>query len=308
MNRKHKKRDKDNSSEENIPRGLLKKIKRIELRSRQLVSEAISGGYNSVFRGYGMEFEEVREYFPGDDYRRIDWNVTARHSTPYVKRFKEERQLNVLLLIDASGSLEYGSGSATKGERLAETAAVLSFAALSNQDKIGALFFTDIIERIIVPSINKNTILRLIREILFLKPCQRGTDINIAIEYAIKTMKRRGIIFILSDFFADIDYKKLFIATKKHDIIPVIFKDPFEDAPINIGLVDMIDNETGTMKLVDTGSPAYKRSITDRKNRRDSLMKELATLKIEPLEISTDGDVEQEIITYFEKRKKKIRL
>ena len=139
---------------EKIPTELFKKIKKIEIRSRVLVNEAMCGGYNSVFRGYGMEFQEVREYSPGDDYRSIDWNVTARHTIPYVKRYREERQMNVLLLIDSSGSLEYGSTDSTKSEKLAETAALLAFTALSNQDKIGAVFFTSDIEKIILPSMS----------------------------------------------------------------------------------------------------------------------------------------------------------
>ncbi|OHD14066.1 MAG: hypothetical protein A2086_12075 [Spirochaetes bacterium GWD1_27_9] len=292
---------------EKIPKELLKKIKKIEIRSRLLVTEAMSGGYTSVFRGYGMEFEEVREYFPGDDFRRIDWNVTARHNSPYIKRFKEERQMNVMLLIDSSGSLEYGSAEATKGEKLAETAAVIAFTALSNQDKIGSIFFTNEIEKHILPSKNKHSILRLIREILFLKSKNKGTDINKALDYAIETMKRRGIIFIMSDFYSKIDFKKIFIAKKKHDIIPVVFTDNFEEMPINVGLVDMIDNETGALMLVDTNSEAYIKSIERRKREKTELLAQLKKLDIEPLTIDTTQDIEKPIIHYFEKRKRKIR-
>jgi uncharacterized protein (DUF58 family) len=297
----------ENNENQKIPKELLKKIKRIEIGSRVLVTEAMSGGYTSVFRGYGMEFEEVREYTPGDDYRRIDWNVTARHGMPYMKRFKEERQMNVILLVDSSGSLEYGSTDSTKGEKLAETASVLAFTALSNQDKIGAVFFTDQIEKVIIPSKNKNTILRLIREILFLKPEKKGTDINNAIDYAIENMKRKSIIFILSDFYSDIDMKKVFIARKKHDIIPVVFCDDFEEMPVDIGLVDMIDNETGELVLVDTSSVHYKRSIEERRNKKDEMIKEFKKMNIEPLMINTSEDIERPIIMYFEKRKRKIR-
>ena len=300
----------DNSSkyQQKIPPELLKKIKKIEIRSRVKVNEMMSGGYNSVFRGYGMEFEEVREYFPGDDYRRIDWNVTSRHNSPYVKVFKEERQLNVMLLIDISGSLEYGSTISNKREKLVETASVLSFTALSNQDKIGAIFFTDIIEKYIVPSKNKNTILRLIREILFFKPKNKKTNINVVIDHAIETMKRRGIIFILSDFYSDISYKKIFISSKKHDIIPVIFTDDFEEMPTNVGLVDMIYNETGELTLVDTGSGYYKKSINERKQKKQALLNELKKLDIEPMIINTNVEIEKNIICYFEKRRKKLRI
>ena len=299
----------NNQEKENnqkIPKELFKKIKKIEIRTKLLVTEAMTGGYNSIFRGYGMEFQEVREYSPGDDFRIIDWNVTAKHSIPYVKQFREERQLNVMLLIDSSGSLEYGSIDFTKSEKLAETAAVLAFMALTNQDKIGAIFFTKKIEKIILPSKTKNSILRLIREILFLKPKNKGTNINIAIDYAINTMKRKGIIFILSDFYSEINYKKIFIASKKHDIIPVVFTDPFEENPVNVGLVDMIDNETGELILVDTSSKYYKNSIKNRKKAKEFFFKELKKINIEPLIIDTNEEIDKSIIRYFEKRIKKI--
>lgn len=293
--------------EEKIPAELLRKIKNIEIRSRITVTEAISGGYNSVFRGYGMEFQEVREYTRGDDFRRIDWNVTARHNNLYVKTFREERQLTVMLLIDSSGSLEYGSTNNTKGEKLIETASVIALTAMSNQDKIGALFFTNEVEKFIKPAKNRNTVLRLIREILYLKAKNRGTDLNLAMDYALKNMKRRGVIFILSDFYTDIDYKKFFIAGRKHDIIPVIFSDNFEERQIDIGLVDMIDNESGKILLVDTSSLEYKRSIEERNKKREDFIKELKKLDIEPLFINTDSDIEKPLIKYFEKRKRKIR-
>jgi uncharacterized protein (DUF58 family) len=293
---------------EKIPAELFRKIKKIEIRTRILVNEAITGGYSSVFRGYGMEFEEVREYFPGDDYRSIDWNVTARHSKPYVKRYKEERQMNTLLLIDSSGSLCYGSSTALKSDKLTETAAVLAFTALSNQDKIGAIFFTNEIEKVIHPSKNKNTVLRLVRELLFFKPKNKGTDINRAIDYSIETMKRRGIIFILSDFYSNVDFKKVYIASKKHDIIPVIFEDDFEEMPVNLGLVDMIDNETGQLSLIDTSANYYKKAIEERKDQKIKLFKELEKLKIEPMIINTKNDIDRIIMLYFKKRLKKIRL
>ena len=293
--------------EEKIPYELLKRIKKIEIRSRLLVNEAMSGGYNSVFRGYGMEFQEVREYSIGDDFRRIDWNVTARHNNLFIKTFKEERQLNVMLLIDCSGSMGFGSKKSTKQEKIIETSAVLALTAMANQDKIGAIFFSNEVEKVIIPSKNKNTILRLIREIIFIKPQGTGTNINIAIDYAIENMKRRGVIFILSDYFSEIDYKKMFIASKKHDIIPVVFTDEFEEYPVNIGLVDMVDNETNQIKLIDTSSAGYKKFIEERKIKRDNFFLELKKLNIEPLIIDTAVDIEKPVLNYFDKRKRKIR-
>ncbi len=293
--------------EEKIPLELLKKIKKIEIRSRLVVNEAMSGGYNSVFRGYGMEFQEVREYSIGDDFRRIDWNVTARHNNLYIKTFKEERQLNVMLLLDISGSLGFGSKSSTKHDKMVETSAILALTAMDNQDKIGAVFFTDKVEKVIIPTKNKNTILRLLREILFIKPQSNGTDINNAIDFAVENMKRRGVIFILSDFLAEVSFKKIFIASKKHDIIPVVLTDEFEEYPINLGLVDMVDNESGELMLVDTSSESYKKFVEERKARKAKFFLELKKLNIEPLIIDTGADVELPIMRYFEKRIKKIR-
>ncbi len=287
-----------------IPKEIVKSIKLIELSSKILATDTISGGYTSVFRGYGMEFEEVREYFPGDDFRRIDWNVTARNDIPYIKRFKEERQITVMLLIDSSGSLEYGSKSNTKNRLVAEFASLISFVALSSQDKIGSLFFTNKIEKYIPPTKSRNSILRLIREIMVLSPTEKRTDINVALDFVLETMKKRGIIFILSDFYSDIDYKKLFIAKRKHTIVPVVFSDAFERNAIDVGLVDMVDNETGELRLVDTSSLEYKKRIAERERKRERFLKELKKIDIEPMEIDTDSKIERVIIENIKKRKK----
>ena len=191
--------------------------------------------------------------------------------------------MNVMLLVDMSGSLEYGSKDATKSEKVAEVAGLIALTALSNQDKIGAALFTGEVEKYIPPSKNKNSILRLIREILFLKPKNKLTDLNNALDFAIETMNRRGVIFILSDFFCDIDFKKVFIAKKKHDIIPVVLEDDFEEMPVDVGLVDMVDNETGELSLIDTSSDYYKKSIEKRKRAKNDFLEELKKLNIEPL-------------------------
>lgn len=290
---------------EKIPEELFKKVKKIELHTRKLVNAMSSGGYTSVFRGQGMEFEEVREYNAGDDYRKIDWNVTARHNTPYVKRHREERELNVMLLLDVSGSLNFGSSFQTKRSIMVETAALLAFTSLFNQDKIGSIFFTDRIEQYCYPSKSKNAILRMIRDILFFKPTGKGTDINLALDYAISNMKHHGIIFLFSDFLSDIDSSKLFIASRKHDIIPVIIEDDFELPGKNIGLIDMIDNETGRKILVDTGSKAYKAFLDKRLRRKEMFLDELVKYNIEPIHINTAESAEKPILTYFHKRKRR---
>ncbi|HBD93117.1 MAG: hypothetical protein A2015_06945 [Spirochaetes bacterium GWF1_31_7] len=287
-----------------IPPELLKRIKRIELKAGVLVADVSSGGYSSVFKGQGIEFQEVREYIPGDDVRKIDWNVTARHGVPYIKRYKEERELNVLMLLDLSGSLKYGSGLKLKKDILLETAAILSFTGLFNQDKIGAVFFTNEIEEYIPPTKNKNSILRLIRDILFYKPKGLLTDINGAFDFTLKTMKRKGVIFLFSDFFSEIDSSKLYILSRKHDLIPVIINDVFEFSEINVGLVDAIDNENGKRMLIDTSSASYKKMIRNRIEKREAILQEFKKNNITPLIINTNENTEKAIISYFEKRKK----
>lgn len=297
------------NNSEKIPEELFKKVRKIELQTKSLVNDISSGGYTSVFRGQGMEFEEVREYFPGDDYRRIDWNVTARHTTPYVKQHKEERELNVMMLLDLSGSLHFGSTQLSKRDILVETSALLAFTSLFNQDKIGAIFFTDQIEQYIYPSKNKNTILRLIRDILFYPPKGRGTNINLALDYALSNMKRKGIIFIFSDFLSPVDSSKLFIASKRHDIIPIVINDEFEnrEQTKGLGLIDMIDNETGKKILIDTNSKSYLAYIQERKKKKEGLLELFKKYRIDPILIGTSDISEKVILSYFHKRKKRIR-
>lgn len=293
-----------NVENEKIPPELLKKIKRIELKAGIQVTDVTAGGYSSIFRGQGIEFQEVREYIPGDDVRKIDWNVTARHGIPFVKRYREERELNIMMLIDVSGSLKYGCGDKLKKDILLETAAILSFTALFNQDKIGALLFTDKIEEYIPPTKHKNSILRLIRDILFIKPEGKKTDIDKTLNYVLCTMKKRGIIFIFSDFLSDFDESKLFMLSRKHDVIPVIINDLFEFSELNVGLVDFIDNETGRRMLVDTGSSEYKRLIRKRIAKREELLNNFKKNDLTPLIINTNDDTEKVILSYFEKRKR----
>jgi uncharacterized protein (DUF58 family) len=210
-----------------------------------------------------------------------------------------------MLLLDVSGSLSFGSAFQTKRNVLVETAALLAFTSLFNQDKIGSIFFTDRIEQYCYPSKSKNAILRMIRDILFFKPQGKGTDINLALDYAISNMKHRGIIFVFSDFLSDIDSSKLFVASRKHDIIPIIIEDDFELPGKNIGLVDMIDNETGRKMLVDTGSKAYKEFLDERQQRKEAFLNELTKYHIEPIRINTNESAEKPILTYFHKRKRR---
>lgn len=245
------------NGERDATRELLKKVRKIEIHTRRIVNDLFSGEYHSTFRGQGMEFDEVREYQPGDDVRFIDWNVTARTGTPFIKKFREEREMTVLLVVDASPSLRFGSGDQTKAELTAEIAAVLAFSAIANQDKVGLLFFTDLIEQYYAPRKGRGHVLRLIRELLAYRPRGRGSDLRGALEHVVRTQKRRAIVFVISDFWSA-DYEHaLSICARKHDTIAVHIGDPRERIPVGAGLLRMADAETGAERWVDTDSRAW---------------------------------------------------
>lgn len=298
----------NNTEKKEIPSKLLKKIKKLEIKSKNLVSESLSGAYHSLFRGEGLEFEEVREYFPGDDYRRIDWNVTARNLSPFVKRFREERQLNFLLMVDISGSMNYSSSEDFKRTKMVEIVALLAFTALSNNDRIGGLFFSDKVDLFIAPSQNRNNIHRIIRDALYVEPYNSGTDINSALNYSLEMMKRRGIIVILSDFFSDVDEKLIYMLSKKHDVIPVVIEDDFEIQQADIGIVTMIDNETKKTVNIDTSSHAYKKYIKDRIDKRNSMINMFKKYNIESMIVNTKDDIDKKLREYFHKRKKRMKV
>ncbi|MEL6925230.1 MAG: DUF58 domain-containing protein [Bacteroidota bacterium] len=239
---------------------LLKKVRKIEIKTKGLSKHIFSGEYHSAFKGRGMSFSEVRDYQYGDDVRNIDWNVTARTGTPHVKIFEEERELTVMLLIDVSQSSFFGTVTQMKNELLTEICAVLAFSAINNNDKVGVLFFSDQIEKFIPPKKGKQHILRIIRELLDFEPSGKSTDIGKALEYFNNVIKKRCISFLLSDFLAK-DYENpLRIASKKHDIIGVQIIDPREEALPNVGLIRAFDAETGQRQWVDTAS----RRVRDR--------------------------------------------
>ena len=225
-----------------IPREILKKVRRIEIRTKRLVNDLFSGEYHSTFKGQGMEFEEVREYCPGDDIRLIDWNVTARTGMPYVKKFKEERELTVILLVDASSSGRFGTYEKYKEELAAELCALLAFSAIKNNDKVGLIIFTDTIEKYIPPQKGKPHVLRLIREILYFTPEHTKTDIAGALEFFTKVTKRKSVVFLISDFLSDNYQTPLRIAKRKHDIIAVKITDPRELNFGDYGLMELEDS------------------------------------------------------------------
>ncbi|GAB4146647.1 MAG: DUF58 domain-containing protein [Bacteroidia bacterium] len=243
---------------------LLKKVRRIELKTRGLTSQVFSGDYHSAFKGRGMTFSEVREYQPGDEVRTIDWNVTARFNHPFVKVFQEERELTVMLLVDVSRSGDFGTHAQLKKELIAELNAVISFSAIHNNDKAGVLFFSDQVEKFIPPQKGKSHILRIIRESLEISPKGKGTDLNVALDYVTNVIKQRCIVFVISDFMTANFEDKLRIAARRHDVVALHVYDQRETELPDIGVVQLQDPESGEMKWVDTSDPkvreAYKKT------------------------------------------------
>lgn len=289
---------------------LMKKIKRIEIRTRRLVDDSFAGEYHSIFKGRGMAFDEVRPYLFGDEIRTIDWNVTARTGELYVKQYVEERELSVLLLVDASASEDFGSVNRFKRELAAELTAVLSFAATTNSDRVGLLIFTDQIELFIPPRKGRRHVLRLIRELLAFKPASRGTDIKLALENANQLLKRRSIIFLVSDFLADPDayYKALTITGRKHDVIAVDLHDPLESEIGDVGLISLEDPESREILWIDTSSPAWRKSFQQRTTQREvAKTSNFKRAGIDRIAIGTNEEYTTPLAKFFSERARKIR-
>ncbi len=243
-----------------ISKEILQKIKHLHIKTNHLANEIFTGEYRSSFRGMGMEFEEVREYFPGDDVRSIDWNVTARTGKPHIKIFREERELNMMLLLDVSASAKFGSGERSKQEIFAEIAALLAFAAIKNNDKVGLMMFSDQVEYFIPPQKGKGHVFHVIKQILTYKPQHSKTDLNLALQTFTQWIKRRAICFVISDFLTDDFSKALKIAGKKHDVICTHVLDPYERELVQLGLLPVQDLETGEMVLLNTESKKVRDS------------------------------------------------
>lgn len=290
-----------------LPRDIIKKVRRIEITTSRLVTDMLSGDYESVFKGRGIEFDEVREYQPGDEIRSIDWNVTARMGHPYVKKFVEERQLTVMILLDASGSSFFGTSKRLKSELAAEISAVLAFAAIQNKDRVGLLIFTDRIEKFIPPRKGRAHVLRVIREALCFKPKSKGTDIEMALKYLNGVTARRAVTFIISDFFAKDFRKSLSIANKKHDIIAVTITDPRERELPDVGLLEMTDAETGGVFLIDTSSAALRDKYSAAsKDLIESRRRLFNSVSVDHIDIFTDKPYIEEFIRFFSMRKKRM--
>lgn len=289
---------------------LINKIRRIEIRTRRLVNDSFAGEYHSVFKGRGMAFDEVRPYQIGDEIRTIDWNVTARTGEPHVKRYVEERELTVMLAVDASASENFGSVNRFKRELAAELTAVLSFAATTNNDRVGLLIFTDQIELFIPPRKGRRHVLRLIRELLAFEPQSKGTDIRLALENVNQILKRRSIIFLVSDFMADPgSYRQaMAITNRRHDLVAVELADPLEASIKNVGLIALEDPETGQIAWVDTGSlswqKAYKRQIEQLETNKNRIFNHSG---VDRINIGTDEDYTTPLTTFFRERSRRFR-
>jgi uncharacterized protein (DUF58 family) len=289
---------------------LMNKIRRIEIRTRRLVNDSFAGEYHSIFKGRGVEFDEVRPYLPGDEVRSIDWNVTARMGQPYVKTYVEERELTVMLVVDASGSGDFASEGRFKRELAAELAAVLSFSATTNKDKVGLLIFTDKVELYIPPRQGRRHVLRLIRELLAFEPENSGTDIQMALDTVNQILKRRSIVFLISDFIDDPERysKPLFMSNRKHDVIAVDLHDPLETEIADVGVLALEDAESGDLVWLDTSDPAWRQLFARRTSHFEmDKRKALANAGVDRIQIRTDQDYAKALTVFFQKRNKRIR-
>ncbi|MGB2866818.1 MAG: DUF58 domain-containing protein [Bacteroidota bacterium] len=285
---------------------LLKKVRQLEIRTRGLVNQVFSGEYHSVFKGRGMEFSEVREYTYGDDIRAIDWNVTARLNHPFVKIFEEERELTVMLLVDMSGSQYFGSQASLKRDVAVELSAILAFSAMKNNDKVGAILFTEDIEKFIPPRKGKSHALRIVRELLSFEPKKRSTSIKNAVEYLNHIQKKRSIVFLISDFMDSGYETALRIAGKRHDLIGVALLDPREHELPNVGLITFRDAETGAQRWVDTSDARVRSSF---RAYRDATMKTRKSMfvksRLDAVEVRLDQPYMKPLVDFFRLRERR---
>lgn len=291
-----------------IPKEILKEVRQIELRTRYLVNDVFGGEYHSVFKGQGIEFAEVREYQYGDDIRAIDWNVTARYNHPYVKVNEEERELNVMLAVDASRSGAFGSHDKFKSEIAAEICALLAFSAIKNNDKVGLLVFTDNIEKYIPPRKGRGHVLRVIREILYFKPLSYKTNIRIGLEYLLKGLKRRSIVFVVSDFDDENFIKPLQVLNQKHDVIAIQILDKREEELPPVGLLKLQDAESLEEVWVDTTNRNFRQIYTDLvEQKRQNFVKETKSMNLDLIQIDTSESYVNPLVSFFKMREKRFR-
>jgi uncharacterized protein (DUF58 family) len=291
-----------------LPREVIRQIRRLQLKARRAVEDLLGGEYHSVFKGAGIAFEDVRAYQPGDDIRTIDWNVTARMGQPFIKRFIEERELTVMLIVDCSGSNQFGTRQQQKREVAAELAAMIAFTAISNNDKVGLIQFTDRVERFVPPRKGSRHVLRLIRDVLYYQPSHRSTSIKEGLDYVNRVLRRRAIIFLLSDFL-DKGFERSFKRTgRRHDLIALRITDPRETDLPAVGLLELEDAETGERLLLDAGSREVRSAYAQTARRRhESLRQTASAAGIDLVEISTDGGHLDALLRFFKLRERRLR-
>lgn len=284
------------------------KVRHIELRTRRLVESLFSGEYHSVFKGRGLEFSDVREYQPGDDVRAIDWNVTARRGHLFVKEYVEERELDVMLVVDVSASERFGTGPASNARLAAELAAILGLAAAGNNDQVGLLLVSDHVERFVGPDSGRNHALRLVLELLAHEPVGRGTRLTVALEYVAKVLRRRSVVFVISDFLldrqADVHFERaLRIAAAEHDVVPIRLCDPASGALPDIGRLAIVDPESGVRRVVDTSDPAVRAAHAERHERVSEHVAEIfRRSRADAVDVRTDEDYVLPLVALFRRR------
>lgn len=297
-----------------LTREILKKVRQVEVRTNRLVNDTLAGDYHSVFRGRGMNFDEVREYVPGDDIRAIDWNVTARTGVPHVKKFTEERELTIMLLIDVSASGEFGSGPGSKRELMAELGAILAFSARRNNDRVGLILFSDFVELYIPPKKGRSHILRVIREILFFQPQRRQTDLLSPLDFVNRVAKRSWVTFLISDFCLPGDFDdtlarlqpKLSITNRRHDLIAVLVSDPRDIELPDVGVLTLEDAESGAQVEIDTSDSAVRRGYGElAAGRREALIPALRGAGLDLLDLSTDQPYLPALLGFFRARQRR---
>jgi len=287
---------------------LIKRIRKIQIVTQRLVNETFAGEYVSVFKGRGMEFSEVREYQPGDDIRTIDWNVTARMGHPFVKKYTEERELTVMLMVDASPSGDFGTTDRLKGEIAAEICAILAFSAITNNDRVGLIIFTDRVEKYLPPAKGQRHVLRVVRELLHFRPEGQGTDIGEALDYLNRVQKRRSVCFLVSDFITGDFEKPLRISNKRHDMIALVITDPREMEMPDVGLVDLEDAETGEIVTIDTSDPEFRERFGEMGAfGRAQLFRTLQSLSVDAIDVVTDRPYIDPLVRFFRERAHRFR-
>lgn len=291
---------------EPVPPEVLRVVKQVEINARILADEALMGTYRSVFRGSGLDFEEVREYEPGDDIRSIDWNVTARMNTPYIKKYREERELNIYLAVDVSSSAWFGTGSVSKRELAADVAALLAVTALHNNDRVGLVLFADGVREFIPPSGGRHHLLHVIRELLFAEPRRSPTEIATVADYLANVTKKRNVVFVISDFL-DVDFEAPLRALgHKHDLIALILNDPRELELPSVGLVALEDAESGRVGYVDTSDPAVREAFTRAgRERRAQRLRTFSRMGVDRAELSTDRPYVPALLALFNARSRR---